>query len=64
MPKQRKKPADAPAAKPSRKKWPQKKPATGLFSKALMHNLKTMPPGTPGRTILLESLQAVPPEKA
>ena len=28
-----------------------------------MQNLKTMPPGTPGRTIVLESLRAIPPAK-
>jgi hypothetical protein len=63
MPKPRKKQAVAPAPKPAPKKFPQKKPGTGLFSKALMQNLKTMPPGTPGRSIVIESLRAVPPEK-
>jgi hypothetical protein len=63
MPKQRKKPAGAPAPAPAPKKFPQRKPGTGLFSKALMQNLKTMPPGTPGRSIVLEALRAVPPEK-
>ena len=64
MPKQRKKLDETPAPKPSpKKKWPPRKPGTGLFSKALMQNLKAMPPGTPGRTIVLESLRAVPAEK-
>ena len=57
MPTQRKPPARSAAPK-----W-KRKPEEGLLGKALLRNLKTMPPGTAARTIMLEALRSVPPEK-
>jgi len=40
----------------------KRKPA-GLFSKALMQAVDTMPAGTPDRALVLEALRTIPPEK-
>jgi|SRR5450755_447088 hypothetical protein len=56
---------EAPARAAARKdpvKW-KRKPAGGLFAKALLHNLKTMPPGTSAHAMMLEAIRSVPPEK-
>ena len=54
-------PASA-AARKDPVKW-KKKPADGLFAKALLNNLKTMPPGTSAHTMMVEAIRSVPPEK-
>jgi hypothetical protein len=70
MPPQRKPPskrASATKSKPRAKKSPgkeqPKKAAEGLFGETLVHNLKTMPPGTSDQAVLLATLRSVPPEE-
>jgi len=65
MPPPRKPPTKKPTAnkRPVKKAPPKKAPPPGLFSNTLVRNLKTMPPGTSDRAIMLEALRAVPVEK-
>ncbi len=64
MPPPRKQPAKKPPVKkpPVKKAAPTKAPP-GLFSDTLLRNLKTMPPGTSDRAIIVETLRSVPVER-
>ena len=64
MPPPRKQPAKKPPVKkpPVKKAAPTKAPP-GLFSNTLLRNLRTMPPGTSDRAIIVETLRSVPVER-
>ena len=63
MPPPRKQPAKKPPVKQPVKKAAPTKAPPGLFSNTLLRNLRTMPPGTSDRVIIVETLRSVPVER-